>query len=98
MTGIRAALGTAGPDASAPVEPAAPTSSARSREAAAQLAVLLSDSDPAAGEFIDANRDALSPLFDAAGWSEFETLVQSYVFADAQKRLEHVLKTSAGSH
>ena len=72
-TGIRAALGTAGSDASAPVPPAAPTDPARSREAAAQLTALLSESDPAAGEFIDANRDALRPLFDAAGWSEFES-------------------------
>ena len=52
---------------------------------------------PAAGEFIDANRDALSPLFDAAGWSEFEALVQGYAFADAQAQLEHALETSAGS-
>jgi len=96
-TGIRATLGTAGSDASAPAQPAAPTSPARSREATAKLAALLSDSDPAAGEFIEANRDALSPLFDAAGWSEFETLVQGYAFADAQSRLEHALKTSAGS-
>jgi len=96
-TGIRAALGTGGSDASAAVPPAAPTSAARSREAAAQVAALLSDSDPAAGEFIDAHRDALSPLFDAAGWSEFETLVQGYAFADAQARLAHALETSAGS-
>ena len=64
---------------------------------AAQLTALLSESDPAAGDFIEANRDALSPLFDAAGWSEFETLVQGYAFADAQTRLEHALETSAGS-
>ena len=96
-TGIRAALGSAGSDASAPVQPAAPANPARSREAAAQLAALLSDSDPAAGEFIDAHRDALRPLFDAAGWSEFDTLVQGYAFADAQSRLEHALETSAGS-
>ena len=96
-TGIRAALGPAGSDASAPVQPAAPTNPARSREAAAQLATLLSDSDPAAGEFVDANREALRPLFDAAGWSEFDTLVQGYAFADAQSRLEHALETSAGS-
>ena len=43
------------------------------------------------------NRDALRPLFDAAGWSEFDTLVQGYAFADAQSRLEHALETSAGS-
>jgi HPt (histidine-containing phosphotransfer) domain-containing protein len=95
--GIRAALGAAGADASAPIHPAAPASPARSREAAAQLAALLSDSDPAAGEFIDAHRDALSRLFDAAGWSEFDALVQGYAFADAQARLEHALETSAGS-
>jgi len=95
--GIRAALGAAGADASTPIHPAAPASPARSREAAAQLAALLSDSDPAAGEFIDAHRDALRPLFDAAGWSEFDALVQGYAFADAQSRLEHALETSAGS-
>ena len=97
VTGIRVALGTAASDASAPVHPAAPTSPARSREAAAQLAALLSDSDPAAGEFIEANRGALSPLFDAAGWSELEALVQDYAFADAQARLAHALEAAAGS-
>ena len=96
-TGIRTALGTTGSDASALVQPAAPTSPARSREAAVQLAALLLDSDPAAGEFIDANRAALSLLFDTKGWSEFEALVQGYAFADAQARLEHALQTSAGS-
>jgi two-component system sensor histidine kinase/response regulator len=95
-TEIRAAVGTAGSDAPAPVQPAAPPSQARSREAAAQLTALLSDSDPAAGEFIDANRDALSPLFDAAGWSELEALVEAYGFGDAQKRLEYALERSAG--
>ena len=97
-TGIRTAVGTTGSEASASVQPATPTSPARSREAAAQLAALLSDSDPAAGEFIDANGGALSPLFDAAGWSEFETLVQGYAFADAHARLARALETSAGSH
>ena len=95
--GIRAALAAAASEAAAPAQPTAPTSPARSREAAAQLAALLSDSDPAAGEFIDANRGALRPLFDAAGWSEFETLVQGYAFADAQTRLEHALETSVVS-
>jgi len=93
--GIRAALGTPASAVSAPVPPAVPANPGRSREAAAQLAVLLADSDPAAGEFIDANRDALSPLFDAAGWSEFDALVQGYAFADAQARLAHALETSA---
>ena len=97
-TVIRTALGTTGSEASAPVQAGTPTSPARSREAAGQLAALLLDSDPAAGEFIDSNRGALSPLFDAAGWSEFETLVQGYAFADAHARLARALETSAGSH
>ena len=96
-TGIRAALGAAASEVSAPVQPAAPPSPERSLEAAARLAALLSDADPAAGEFVDANRGVLSALFDAPGWSEFEMLVQGYAFADAQDRLEHALETSAGS-
>jgi signal transduction histidine kinase/DNA-binding response OmpR family regulator/HPt (histidine-containing phosphotransfer) domain-containing protein len=97
-TGIRTAVMTAGSEASASVEPATPTSPARSREAAARLAALLSDSDPAAGEFIEANGGALRPLFDAAGWSEFETLIQGYAFADAHARLARALEAPAGSH
>ena len=89
---------TPGSEASASVEPATPTSPAQSREAAARLAALLSDSDPAAGEFIEANGGALRPLFDAAGWSEFETLIQGYAFADAHARLARALGAPAGSH
>ena len=95
--GIRSAVGGTGSRAATPGEPATPADPARSREAAGQLAALLLDSDPAAGDFIDANRGALSSLFDAAGWSEFETLVQGYAFADAHLRLAQALETSAGS-
>jgi two-component system sensor histidine kinase/response regulator len=95
---VRTALGTPGPEASASVQPGTPASPGQSREAAARLATLLSDSDPAAGEFVEANCGTLSPLFDAAGWSEFETLVQGYAFADAHARLVRALETSAGSH
>ncbi len=95
--GIRAAFAAGESDASAPLQPAPVTSPAQSREAAAQLAALLSDSDPGAAEFVDANRDALRQLFDAARWSEFEALVQGYAFADAQAQLEHALETSTGS-
>jgi HPt (histidine-containing phosphotransfer) domain-containing protein len=95
---VRTAVGTPGSEASVSVQPETPASPARSREAAARLAGLLSDSDPAAGEFVEANCGTLSPLFDAAGWSEFETLVQGYAFADAHARLARALDTSAGSH
>jgi signal transduction histidine kinase/CheY-like chemotaxis protein/HAMP domain-containing protein len=97
VTAVRIALGTPWGEASASA-PAAPATPARSREAAARLAALLSDSDPAAGEFVEANCGTLSPLFDAAGWLEFKTLVQGYAFADAHARLARALETSAGSH
>ena len=85
--GIRAALGTAGPTHRRRFNPRrrrARLGPARRRRSSPRC---LSDSDPAAAEFVDANRDALSPLFDAAGWSEFETLVQGYAFADAQAQI-----------
>jgi signal transduction histidine kinase/CheY-like chemotaxis protein/CHASE3 domain sensor protein len=78
------------PRASAIADPA------RSMEAGARLRALLSDLDPGAGDFVDANRDALHPLFDAARWAEFEKLVHGYAFADAQARLEQALELSAG--
>jgi signal transduction histidine kinase/CheY-like chemotaxis protein/HAMP domain-containing protein len=98
VAGIRTALAAAESDAPAPVQPTTPTSPARSREAAAQLAALLSDSDPEAVEFVQAHRDALRPLFDATSWVEFDARVQGYAFADAQAQLERALETTAGSH
>jgi CheY-like chemotaxis protein len=96
--GIQTALAVVESEAPASVPPAAPANPARSREAASQLSSLLSDSDPGAAEFVDANRDALRALFDAAGWSAFEALVQGYAFGDAQAQLEHAVKTSGRSH
>ena len=95
--GIRDAVAMVEAQGSAPFEPAAPASPAQSREAAAQLAALLSDSDPGAAEFVDANRAVLRLLFDAAGWSAFESLVQGYGFADAEAQLDHALEISARS-
>ena len=93
-TEIRAALAVVEPDQSAPARPAGPTSPAQSRQAAAELAALLSDSDPEAAEFADANRDALRPLFDTASWSQFEALIQGYAFGEAQAQLAHALETT----
>jgi hypothetical protein len=58
-----------------------------------QLIKLLSDFDPSATDFVEANRAALHPLFAAAAWAQFEKLVQAYAFADAQTQLEQALKT-----
>jgi signal transduction histidine kinase/CheY-like chemotaxis protein/HAMP domain-containing protein len=84
----------------APVEsPAAPPAEpAQSRAAAGQLTALLSDLDPGAADFLEANRSALRPLFRDAEWPEFERLVQDYAFADAQLQLEKALASDSRSH
>jgi hypothetical protein len=70
-----------------------PVNPAQARESAAQLNKLLSEFDPGAADFIEANHAALRPLFAAGTWPQFEMLVQSYSFADAQVELETALKS-----
>jgi hypothetical protein len=76
-----------------PAPESGPADVAGSREAAAQLAALLSDMDPGAAEFVETNRATLRRLFSDPGWTEFEKLVEGYAFSDAQARLEHALET-----
>jgi two-component system sensor histidine kinase/response regulator len=90
VAALRPVLDSASPAPPAPPEPG-PANPAESREAAARLAALLSDFDPGAAEFVEANQRPLQPLF-AAAWPEFESLVQNYAFADALAQLERALK------
>ncbi len=62
------------------------------RAAAAQLTKLLSEFDPGAVDFIEANQAALRPLLPGDKWGQFEQVVQNYAFADAQALLEQALK------
>ena len=96
--GIRTAVGTAGPEASAPAQPATLTTPARSREAAGRLAALLFGLGSRGGRVHRCQPRCTQPVVRCPGWSEFETLVQGYAFADAHAQLAHVLETSAGSH
>lgn len=64
----------------------------QTREATAQLIKLLLEFDPGAADFAEANQATLRPLFTDRTWTEFEKLVQSYAFADAQAQLEQTLK------
>jgi signal transduction histidine kinase/DNA-binding response OmpR family regulator/HPt (histidine-containing phosphotransfer) domain-containing protein/HAMP domain-containing protein len=95
IAGLRSAPG---PTVSAPpVETAASADPQQSREAAARLRVLLSDSDPDASDFVEANQAALRPLFGPS-WSEFEKRIQDYAFTDAQAQLEEALASAAEGH
>ena len=91
IAGLNAGLGSAGaqPVVAAPATMVDP---AKAREAAAQLGKLLSEFDPGATDFIEANHVALQALFNDGTWMEFEKLVQGYSFADAQAQLEQALK------
>jgi two-component system sensor histidine kinase/response regulator len=64
---------------------------AQVRAAAAELIKLLSEFDPSAAEFVEANRDALRSLLGDESWPAFEKLVQNYGFAEAQSRLEQAM-------
>jgi two-component system, sensor histidine kinase and response regulator len=72
---------------------AAPADPAQTRAAAVQLTKLLSEFDPGAVEFIEANQAALRPLLPGDSWPQFEKLAQGYAFADAQALLEQAVKT-----
>ena len=89
---LKSALDSPLTETSASVPASSPVSPAQSREAAAQLIKLLSEFDPGAADFIEANRATLQPLFADGAWTDFEKLVQGYSFGDAQARLEQVLK------
>jgi two-component system, sensor histidine kinase and response regulator len=91
VTQLQAVLKSAAPETPEPAAASAATP-AQSREAAAQLAKLLAEFDPGAADFIEANPAALRPLFAGDAWPQFEKLVQSYAFADAQVQLEQALK------
>jgi len=72
--------------------PSPPVDLAQSRAASAQLIVLLSEFDPGAVEFTEANETTLHPLL-ADSWPKFEKLVQGYAFAEAQEELQRALRT-----
>jgi two-component system, sensor histidine kinase and response regulator len=91
---LRGALGSAGVATPVPSPTTAAVDPVRAREMTAQLARLLSEFDPGAADFIETNQAALRPLFTDETWPQFEKLVQSYAFAEAQAQLEHALKTS----
>ena len=68
-----------------------PADPAQTRAAAVQLTKLLSEFDPGAVEFIEANQAVLRPLLPDDAWPQFEKLVQGYAFTDAQAQLEQAL-------
>jgi signal transduction histidine kinase/CheY-like chemotaxis protein/CHASE3 domain sensor protein len=84
------ALNGGAPEAQAPVATANPK---QTREAAEQLAKLLSEFDSAAADFVEANRAALNPMFTGEEWKQFEKFVQDYSFAEAQAKLDQALKS-----
>jgi hypothetical protein len=89
---LKAALDATKSEAPALSTLAATSSPEQSREVATRLQKLLSEFDPGAADFIETNRTALDPLFVGDAWAPFEKMVQDYSFAEAQSRLEEVLK------
>ena len=91
LAGLKVSLGAVATEPT-PAAAAAQVDPVKSRESAAQLTRLLAEFDPGAADFLATNRGALQSLFPDGAWAEFEKLVQDYAFADAQTRLEQILK------
>ncbi len=91
-THLRSVLDRTAPESPRPSTTTTPANPARSLEAAARLTTLLSELDPGATDFVEANHAALRPLFGDGMWPEFETLVQNYAFADAQAQLDQAVR------
>ena len=62
-----------------------------SRAAAAELAALLAEFDPAAVGFIETHQATLQPHFPLATWPQFTHHIQNYAFAEAQEMLAAML-------
>lgn len=71
--------------------PAPAANPEQARAAAAQLQGLLAGDDFQAVAFFDANQAALSSLFAADSWAEFEATLQSFDFEEAHAQLTRVL-------
>ena len=89
---LEKALGSPGPGSPAPTDAPAAGDPAQAARAAAQLARLLSELDPGAAEFVEANQAALRSIFTGDAWAQFDKLVQDYAFAEAQALLEAAVK------
>ena len=97
VTELRTALKATADESPAQPETPPPADAAQSREAAAHLTVMLSEGDPGAADFVEANRAVLRPVVGAETWPEFEKLVQRYAFAEAQAHLDKALKSVPGA-
>jgi signal transduction histidine kinase/CheY-like chemotaxis protein/CHASE3 domain sensor protein len=92
VAALRSALQPAPAAGPAPEPAAGSVTPADSRKAAGGLLALLSESDPAASEFLASHRAALRPLFMEDTWPAFERLVADYSFDEAQTRLGEALQ------
>jgi two-component system sensor histidine kinase/response regulator len=92
LANVRSVLGSNEPQPSAAsVQPSRVADRAQVQATAEQLSRLLSEFDPGAVEFIEANQDVMCSLMGDA-WLDFEKLVQGYSFAEAQAKLEQALR------
>lgn len=91
VAGLKAVLDSAATETPSP-DPVAAVNPTQTRAAAEQLCRLLSEFDPSAADFVEANQATLRPILPGEGWNQFQKLVQGYSFADAQALLEQAAK------
>jgi len=89
VSGLRAALGEDAPT-SAPVKAAAPIDPARLRSVVEEMRGYLAESDSAAVDFLEGNRDVFSALLPATEFDRFEQHVQAFSFPEALAQLQQL--------
>jgi CheY-like chemotaxis protein len=86
---LRPALGDE-PALARPLVAAPPTDPEALKSLVAQMRKQLSEFDPAAADFLEANRESFRSLLQGDDFTEFERHVQGYAFGEAQLLLERV--------
>jgi two-component system sensor histidine kinase/response regulator len=82
VTDLRAALGSTTPGVTNNASSAGVVDIGHARELTAQLAKLLTEFDPGAADFIEANQVTLKALFSAESWEELTKQAQAYAFEE----------------
>jgi two-component system sensor histidine kinase/response regulator len=60
-----------------------------------QLTTLLTESDPAVADFIDANQVLLRPLFTPEAWQQMRNHAQAYAFDECQSFVKQAIQNSS---
>jgi two-component system sensor histidine kinase/response regulator len=93
LPALNAVLSSASPENPEP-SVAAASAPEQSGAVTEQLTKLLTESDPAVADFIDANQGLLRPLFTPEAWQQMRKHAQAYAFDECRTFVEQAIQNS----